>query len=124
MRTSNFDDLHTIYDTDKQIIGYWAGNSAKTLQRSIRIARNLHDCRICVEDIPHQEQIPKDLLRMTKQFTDSGGCTVWGVDKKGNCLISWELQDCVDGEAIMSTDQAREFIRSIGVLCGIKVTHR
>jgi hypothetical protein len=119
--TRNFSEEHAIYCSEDHIVGCWAGNSVKNLQRAIEIAKNLHGCDIYTENLPHQEQIPSDLLRMAYLFRDGEGCAIWGCDKRGNCLITWELKGGYVGEAIMTTDKAREFFRSLGTLCGIEL---
>lgn len=118
---SNFELLDVIYSFDGRIVGSWGGHSIHNLKTAMEIAINIHDCVICADDLPHQEQIPEDLKHMMHRFRGNEGCCVWGCDTRGNCLISWELTGGRSGEEIMTVDQAREFMRSLALVCGIRL---
>src|SRR4051794_7518553 len=76
------DDIKT---NEGRLVGSWNGESAQDLLRELTRIRNSlvaerSSEKMVPRDMPHREQLPKDLLAFNAY-------PLWGCDKAGNCVV-------------------------------------
>jgi hypothetical protein len=76
------DDIKT---NEGRVVGSWNGKSAQDLSRELTrirqaLAAERSSEKLVPRDMPHREQLHKDLLNFNAY-------PLWGCDKTGNCVV-------------------------------------
>ena len=79
---------NALVDCFGNLVGSWNGKNVRSLYRTMEKLSKRIDLSFCVDDIPHQDQIPNDIKEICKGY-ETCVC-VWACDVRSNCIVTIE----------------------------------